>query len=181
MWIFHQWKEQSWRTIPYHMCHDTNGLKQYKIPLLILNSSKHPTRFYSGSFQTFYITILTFTAAGARQECVYKALCVSQWKETAMLLISVTSSKIMLSTKWPKRQYIICYQKRPANNTEPIFWTNANSEEIIPKKQCHMLHFFITCITICFSKCNMWHCFFGIISSEFALHPRKKSKPSTEV
>ena len=115
------------RAIPCHMCHYTGGiffhLKQCKIPLLILNSSKHPTRFYSRPFPTLCIIILTFIPAVTLQECVEKALCVSQWKETAILVVFVTASKIRLPTKWTKRQYIICFQKRSANYTVPMFWT----------------------------------------------------------
>ena len=69
------------RFIPCYVCHNTGGifflLKQHKIPILTLNSSKHPTRFCSGSFQTFCITNLKFTPAIGLQECLEKVLCIS--------------------------------------------------------------------------------------------------------
>ena len=69
-------------SIPCYMYHHTGNIfllvKQCKILLLIFNSIKHTKNFCSGSFPTFCITILTFVTAGALQECVEKALNVSQ-------------------------------------------------------------------------------------------------------
>ena len=78
------------------MCHNTGGifliLKLSKIPLLSLKSATHPNKLFAGLFSTFCITILTFVSAGALQECLEKVLGLSQLKETAIFVISVTSS-----------------------------------------------------------------------------------------
>ena len=141
--------------IPCHVCLNTDSLflllEQFSSLLSILNSAKHNTRL-SGSFPTFCGMILTFVTTDAPWGCVEKVLRVSQWKETTVVVISFISSTLVFPTRWTKKQYSICFQIGPANNTIPIVLDNmqfrrSRSKKALPcASDC-----FVTCVPICIS------------------------------
>ena len=158
--------------IPCHICHDTGSmfflLKWYRIPLLILNSSKHPTRFCSGSFRTFCITILTCAPAVALQECVKSVMCVTMMRNINFGDFSHIKQNNVYFTMTKKAIHYLL-SKKTCQQHCTFFWKKCNSEEIIPRKAVScVLHFFVSCVMISFSN-----------AKSLVLCPRKKSKPHT--
>ena len=103
--LYYMLHEPIW-AIPCHVCHNTGSifffLKYCKIPLLILNSSKHPTRFCSGCLSTFCTTVLTFISAVALHRCVEKARHVTT-------LYHFLEQKCNSEEIIPKKQHHLCH------------------------------------------------------------------------
>ena len=114
---------------------------------------KTPQQISSGSLSAFCITILTFISAVTVQECVEKALCVSQWKGTTVLIISVThQARWCFPQNDQKCSTLLAFKKDLSITLYQFFGKICSSEEVIPKSSVTCVAFFVMHVTVCFSK-----------------------------
>ena len=106
--------------------------------LSISNSAKHPTRICSGSFPTFFITILTFVTTVAWQECVEVSM-----KRNSNFGDFSHIRRASFSYKMNKRAvYYLLSKKTCKQRFTKFFWKRYNLEQISPKRQHNMCHSF---------------------------------------
>ena len=125
------------RPIPCHMCHTKGSLfyllRQCKIPLLVLNSAKHPIRSFMIFSNLLYYHFDIYQNSCFVGVCRKSVICVTMKRNSKfghLSHIKLTSiaqkmnkkvNTLILNIYTIYKYYIICFQERAANNTVLLF------------------------------------------------------------